>query len=168
MRQNRSITSVMPSVRRNSCLRLVAAAAVSVLAGCGTLINGDPLGTDGAGDPVKTIVPNKSVSLTPSLQIPMEGLLLGAAVYWIVDPLSPNWRIEQTRLDENSFRIALRRKPFASGGEGEAMQAFQRRAEQLARELGYASYLTVEFSEGIESTLPVAQRVAQGVIRLNK
>jgi hypothetical protein len=148
--------------------KLFILAALSGLAGCGTLTNGHPLGKDGAGDSVKTIVPNKSVSLTPSLHLPLEGLLLGAALYWVVDPLSPNWRIEQTRLGENTFRIALRRKPFASGGEGEAMQTFQRRAEQIAQELGYTSYLTLEFSEGIESTLPVAQRVAQGVIRLTK
>lgn len=147
---------------------LIALAAVLNLAGCGTLGNGHNLGNDGAGDRIKTLVPNKSVSLTPSLQIPLEGLLLGAAVYWVVDPLSPNWQTEQMRIGEDSVRIALRRKPFVSGGEGEATQVFRRRAEQVTRELGYTRYSIVEFSEGIDSALPFAQRVAQGVIRLSR
>jgi len=65
-------------------------------------------------------------------QHPLEGLLLGAALYLVVDPLSPNWQIEESRIAEDRFRIALRRKLFASGGDGEASQVFQRRADQIA------------------------------------
>jgi len=136
------------------------------LAGCGTLSKNASPGSDSAGDEIKTIIPNKSLNLSKSLQIPLEGLLLGVAVYLVVDPLSPNWRIEESRIGKDGFRIALRRKPFASGGEGEAMQVFQRRAEQIARDHGHAEYTILEFTEGIESTLPVAQRVSYGVIRL--
>lgn len=136
------------------------------LAGCGTLSKNASPGSDSAGDDIKTVVPNKSLNLSKSLQIPLEGLLLGAAVYLVVDPLSPNWRIEESRIGKDGFRIALHRKRFASGGEGEAMQVFQRRAEQLARDHGHAEYTVLEFTEGIESMLPVAQRVAYGVIRL--
>jgi hypothetical protein len=65
-------------------------------------------------------------------------------------------------------RISLRKKRFTSGGDGEAAQLFARRAEKLARDGGYAVYTVLEYNEGIESTLPVAQRVAQGVIELKR
>ncbi|MFN7085452.1 MAG: hypothetical protein ACK4N4_02350 [Burkholderiales bacterium] len=137
------------------------------LAGCGTLGTNSSPGNDSAGNEIKTIVPNKSLNLSRSLQIPLEGLLLGTAIYLVVDPLSPNWRIEESRAGDDAFRLALRRKPFASGGEGEAMQVLQRRAEQLARDHGRSGYTIVEFTEGIESTLPLAQRVSHGVVRLH-
>jgi len=136
------------------------------LAGCGALRHDGSLGSDSAGDSIKPMIPNKSLQLTKSLSIPLEGLLLGAALYLVVDPLSPNWQIEESRIAEDRFRIALRRKLFASGGDGEASQVFQRRADQIALDRGYAGYTILEFTEGIESALPVAQRVSYGVIRL--
>ncbi len=136
------------------------------LAGCGTLRNDGSPGSDSSGNNIKLMIPNKSLQISKSLSIPLEGLALGAALYLVVDPLSPNWQIEEGRVGENGFRIALRRKLFASGGDGEAAQIFQRRAEQIARDRGHAGYTIIEFSEGIESALPVAQRVAYGVIRL--
>ncbi|MBX9812859.1 MAG: hypothetical protein K2Y16_14800 [Burkholderiales bacterium] len=136
------------------------------LAGCSTLSAGGSPGSDSAGNEIKTVIPNKTLNVSKSLRIPLEGLVLGAAIYLVVDPLSPNWQIEETRISKDDFRIALRRKPFASGGDGEAGQVFQRRAEQIARENGYSGYTIIEFTEGIESTLPVARRVSHGTIRL--
>lgn len=147
--------------------KLIAGLLLLGLAGCGTLRNDGSLGTDSSGNGIKPMIPNKSLQLSKSLSIPLEGLVLGTALYLVVDPLSPNWRIEESRLGGDRFRIALRRKLFASGGEGEAMQIFRRRAEQLARDHGDRGYTVLEYSEGIESTLPVAQRVAYGVVRLN-
>jgi len=106
------------------------------------------------------------LQISKSLSIPLEGLALGVALYLVVDPLSPNWQVEESRIAADRFRIALRRKLFSSGGDGEASQVFNRRAEQLARDHGHAGYTILEFSEGIESALPVAQRVSSGVIRL--
>lgn len=146
---------------RASCVLILV-----LLTGCGTLGRGSPQGPNGDGSSMKTIVPNKSVNLAPSLQIPIEGLLLGAAVYWYVDPLAPNWQVHETQLAADRYRIALRRKPVASGGEGEAESIFRRRAEQLAREHDRPGYDILEFETGIESTLPFAQRVAGGVVQL--
>ena len=95
-----------------------------------------------------------------------EALVLGAVIYYVVDPLSPNWQIEEARMGDNRFRISLRKKRFATGGDGEATQLFYRRAEQIVRENGYAGYTVLEFGEGVESTVPIAQRVAQGVIQV--
>lgn len=148
-------------------LKLMAGVLLLGLAGCGTLGKDGSLATDSSGGEIRPLLPNRSLQVTRSLSIPLEGLALGAALYLVTDPLGPNWRIEESRLAADRFRIALRRKHFASGGEGEAMQVFNRRAEQLARDHGHAGYTVLEYSEGIDSALPIAQRVSAGVIRLH-
>ena len=139
---------------------------VAGLAGCGVFGRGDDLGVDSAGTARKTVVPNRSIHLAPSVQMPVEGLLLGAAVLYYVDPLAPNWQIEQTALAADRYRLALRAKAVRAGGDGEAEQVFRRHAEKLARESGRENYLIVEYQAGIESKLPFAQRVASGVVLL--
>ncbi len=42
------------------------------------------------------------------------------------------------------------------------------RAEQLRRENGFSSYRMVDYSEGIESSTPIAQRYAQGLIQMSR
>jgi len=140
-------------------------------AGCGIATNGPSgsngtLGTDSRGNTIRPMIPNESIVLSKSLTIPAEAIALGAVIYFVVDPLSPNWQIEEVRISDSRFRIALRKKRFTMGGDGEATQIFYRRAEQIVRENGYAEYTVLEFGEGVESTVPIAQRVAQGVIRV--
>ena len=139
---------------------------LSCLAGCGGFVNNGNLGTDSSGSTIRPLIPNEAVVLSKSLTIPAEALALGAAIYFVMDPLSPNWQIEEARISDNRFRIALRKKRFTTGGDGEAAQIFYRRAEQIVRENGYAGYTVLEFGEGVESTVPIAQRVAQGIIRV--
>jgi hypothetical protein len=43
---------------------------------------------------------------------------------------------------------------------------FQRRAAQIARDSGAAGYRVVEFSEGVESHVLIARRVARGVVEI--
>lgn len=148
-------------MRLPSCSLLLA-----VLAGCGLLGKGSPVGEDGGGRGIKTIVANRTINISPSVQVPLEGVLLGAAVYWYVDPLAPNWQVEETRISDDRYRLFLRRKPVTTGGDGEADAVFRRRAEQLARDHGRAEYVILEYSTGIESTLPFSQRVASGVVLL--
>ncbi len=136
------------------------------LAGCGTIATDSSLGTDSSGNTIRPIIPNKSLAVSKSLSISAEALVLGAAIYFVVDPLSPNWQIEEARMGGNRFRISLRKKRFTTGGDGEATQVFYRRAEQIVRENGYAGYTVVEFGEGVESTVPIAQRVSRGIIQV--
>lgn len=153
--------------RRRAGGRVLAVLAALAGAGCAA-VSSNPGAFDASGHSISTLVPDKTYNLTPAVALSVENILLGAALYWVVDPLAPNWQLEQLQLDADRVRIALRRKRFASGGDGEAAQVFARRAAQLARERGYAGYSVMEYSEGIESTLPLAQRVAQGVIRLER
>lgn len=112
------------------------------------------------------LIPGRTLNVSPSLTIPAEALAVGAALYLVIDPLAPNWQVGEERLADSRFRIALRMKRFTTGGEGEAMQVFRRAAERIVRDNGRAGYVVVDFSEGIESTVPFAQRVAHGVVEL--
>ncbi|OGT70854.1 MAG: hypothetical protein A3I78_06345 [Gammaproteobacteria bacterium RIFCSPLOWO2_02_FULL_56_15] len=136
------------------------------LAGCGSFTSKGTSGADSSGNTIRPIIPNESIAIAKSLSIPAEALALGVVIYFVVDPLSPNWQIEEARIGENRFRISLRKKRFATGGDGEATQVFYRRAEQIVRENGYAGYTVLEFGEGVESTVPIAQRVSHGIIEV--
>ena len=104
------------------------------------------------------------LNLSRSVSIPLESLAAGALLFVIIDPLAPNWQIEETRLEPGRYRIAMTKKRFTTGGDGEAAQIFYRRAAQIANEQGGSTYRVVEYSEGIESNVLIAQRVAQGVV----
>lgn len=87
-------------------------------------------------------------------------------VWYVVDPLAPTWGIERRKLAEDRYRIDLRQKRFAMGGDGEAQQVFHRAAETLAEENGHAGYIIVSYTEGIESGPLLSQRVSRGVVLL--
>ena len=73
-----------------STLRLAAVCvAAAIGAGCAA-ISKNPAATDASGNPVSTLIPNKSLNVTPNLGIAIETILLGAVIYWAVDPLAPN------------------------------------------------------------------------------
>ena len=112
------------------------------------------------------LIPNEAINISRSLALPLESIAAGVLLYVIIDPLAPNWQIEQAQLGANRFLVALKKKRFTTGGDGEAGQIFNRRAAQIARDHGAGNYRIVEFTEGIESAVPFAQRVAQGVVEI--
>jgi hypothetical protein len=119
--------------------------------------------------PASPIVPNASLKLTPNFSLSLESMLIGAAIYYFVDPLAPNWEGEMRRVSDDTFSISMRSKRFRStGGDGEAGRVFKRNAAQIVREGGYAGYDVLAYSEGIESELLGALRYAEGTIRINK
>lgn len=140
----------------------------ALIAGCSSMVSHNQGVVNASGNPVSTLIPNQTLQLTPRVGLGAETLLLGAALYWAVDPLVPNWQSQHAALGADRVRIALRKKRFASGGDGEAAQLFARHAERIARDGGYAGYTVMEYTEGVESTLPLAERVAQGVIHLKR
>jgi hypothetical protein len=119
--------------------------------------------------PASPIVPNASLKLTPNFSLSLESMLIGAAIYYFVDPLSPNWEGELRRLSEDTYSIALRSKRFRStGGDGEAGRVFRRNAEQIVREGGFGGFDVLAYSEGIESEVIGAYRYAEGTIRISR
>jgi hypothetical protein len=126
------------------------------LAACSTIDEDSP----------STLIPNKTLNISPSLTIPAETLAAIGIIYWFVDPLAPNWRVEVEALGEQRFRVAMTMKRFITGGEGEVLPVLKRTAEKLRRDTQSSEFVIVELSEGIESRVPVAQRVAHAVVQL--
>ena len=132
------------------------------VAGCGSISRDQ---NSSSTDP---IVPAKTINLTKSLTIPFETVAAGALIYLIVDPLAPNWKIQEAQLAEDKFQIALEKKRFSVGGDGEAIQVFHRRAKQIVLGRGYTDYQILEYTEGIESKTLGARRVSYGIIQITK
>lgn len=144
-------------------VRTLAALALALsLAGCGT----DPKMIPSSG----SLLPNASLQLTPSLAYTTEQIagaaLVGGLLYYIYDPLAPNWTVTEQQLNEDTYMLALRAKSFRTGGDGEAIALVKRRAMQLQREKGYAAYRILAYTEGVESSTPLTHRVSEGTIQL--
>ena len=90
----------------------------------------------------------------------------GAELGQRLDPQQANWEVEEVPLSGQRVELRLRMKRFHTGGAGEAGQAFNQRARALVLYGGYSGYRTLEYSEGIESLVGGARRVASGVIEL--
>lgn len=118
------------------------------------------------------LVSDTSLNLTKQIQIPLEKVvawgLYAEAAWLIIDPLAPNWEIEQADFPDRHFHLALKMKRVYTGGAGEARQVFHQRAKDLMRQNGYDGYSVVEYNEGLESSVLGSQRVARGVIQLTR
>lgn len=139
--------------------RFLAMLMVLGLVGCGSTI-------PRAGG----LVPEKTVQLSPSFGMPLEKLVFwgayAATAYLILDPLAPNWVIEEAQLPGNHVHLSMKMKRYYTGGAGEARLVFQRRAKDLAQAGGFDGYEVIEYSEGLESSILGSQRFSEGVIRL--
>lgn len=124
----------------------------------------------GSGSTAKPLIPNKAIQLTAKTSLSLSTLataaVVAAAIYIVYDPLAPNWELEESRLNENTYRFSMKMKRYHTGGAGESIQIFKRRASQLQYENGFGGYQIVEYTEGIDSQTIGARRVAEGVIKL--
>ena len=122
------------------------------------------------GQSASPLVPAKTLQLTAktaiSLSTVASALAVAAAIYVVYDPLAPNWEIEESRLNDDTYRFSLKMKRYHTGGAGESIQILKRRASQLQYEQGFANYQILEYTEGIDSQTIGARRVAEGTIRL--
>ena len=89
-----------------------------------------------------------------------------AAIYFVYDPLAPNWEIEESRLNDDTYRFSLKMKRYHTGGAGESIQILKRRASKIQYEQGFSGYQILEYTEGIESQTIGARRMAEGTIKL--
>ena len=142
----------MSIVARRAFRNAVCIGLVMLIGACKSIDGPDPAATA-----------NGALEVSPSGSIPVDVIALGAGLF--VDPLAPNWRVEQFDLGNGRYAIAMMKRRFTTGGDGESPQIFRRRLDQIQREQGFASYEVIEFSEGIESNWPIAQRVSRGVVQ---
>ena len=148
------------------CLILALSAGCSSLNDATSSVSKSVLGS-GVDKP---LLPDRTLSLSPTASIPLEklvywGIYAGVA-YMILDPLAPNWNIEEAQLDPQLVHFDLKMKRYYSGGAGEARQVFNRRAKALVRAGDFASYQILEYNESLDSSVLGSQRRAEGVIRL--
>lgn len=142
----------------------------ALVAACGTpKVPATP--TNAAGTWFKGgIIPATSIALTPTTIIPLEKLVywsgVAALAYYVVDPMSPNWEIEEAKFPDDHYKLSLKMKRYYSGGAGESRVVFNHRAKALADANGYSNYRILEYSEGLESNAIGSQRTAEGVIVL--
>lgn len=138
---------------------ILLVAAGFALSGCST-----------ATSTASPLIPDKAIQLTAQTSIKLSSvataLVVIGAIYLVYDPLAPNWEIEESRLNEDTYRFSLKMKRYHTGGAGESIQVLKRRASQLQFEQGFASYHILEYTEGIESQTIGARRMAEGTIRL--
>lgn len=150
--------------------RLLLAVFAGLLSGCGAMNYPGPSALDGNFPAQGPILPDTALNLTKSVQVPLEKIVnwgLYAGVAWLIlDPLAPNWEIEQASFPERHFHLSLKMKRVYAGGAGEARVVFHQRAKDLMRQNGFDNYAVVEYSEGLESSILGSQRVARGVIQL--
>lgn len=157
---------------QRSFFAVPAVVAVALLTGCVNLPYNDPAGTLTQIPNHGALVPNANVQLTPSVGIALEklvfwGMYAGAA-YLILDPLAPNWEIEQAAFPDAHYHLSLKMKRYYAGGAGEARTVFHARARDLMRVGGYTGYTVLQYSEGMESSVLGSQRVGEGVIQLTR
>jgi len=116
-------------------------------------------------------IADKSLWVSPSVSIPYEAIagavVAGAIIWYVADPMAPTWGVNLQKIADDRYRINLRQKKFALGGDGEAQQVFHRAAERLAEEAGYAGYRVLTYTESLESGPLLDQRTSRGVIQLS-
>jgi hypothetical protein len=116
------------------------------------------------------LIPAKSIYLTATTSVSYATLataaVVAAAIIIVYDPLAPNWEIEESRLNEDTYRFSMKMKRYHTGGAGESIQILKRRASQLQYEQRFASYQILEYTEGIDSQTIGTRRVADGTIKL--
>ncbi len=79
------------------------------------------------------------------------------------------WRTDSEQLNKETFRISVRKNTFPyNNGEGEAAIIFKRRAEDIIYEHECSSYTTLSYTESLNSTSLLNQRIYEGVILCNK
>lgn len=127
-------------------------------------------GCSSTGSTASPLIPNKSIQLTAKTSVSLSSLataaVVVAAIYFVYDPLAPNWEIEESRLNEDTYRFSLKMKRYHTGGAGESIQILKRRAGKLQYEQGFAGYHILEYTEGIDSQTIGARRIAEGTIKL--
>ena len=127
-------------------------------------------GCSSTGSAASPLIPAKSIQLTTTTSVSLSTLataaVVVAAIYFVYDPLAPNWEIEESRLNDDTYRFSLKMKRYHTGGAGESIQILKRRASKIQYEQGFSGYQILEYTEGIESQTIGARSMAEGTIKL--
>jgi hypothetical protein len=95
----------------------------------------------------------------------LDDFVATAAIPGAAGVHSSNWHVDHYGIGADRYVFSLSKNRLASGGDGEAMQVLLSHAHDLALEQRYSGFKVIEFTQGIESTLPLARRVSRGVVQ---
>ena len=127
-------------------------------------------GCSSTGSAASPLIPAKSIQLTTTTSVSLSTLataaVVVAAIYFVYDPLAPNWEIEESRLNDDTYRFSLKMKQYHTNNAKESIQILKRRASKIQYEQGFSGYQILEYTEGIESQTIGARRMAEGTIKL--
>lgn len=155
----------MMPFRQRRLFALVIASAI-LLSGCA---NGPSAAAVAGTSP---LISDTTIKISESTSISLEKLVYwggyATVAYLVLDPLAPNWNIEEAAFPGNHYYLTLKMKRYYAGGAGEASMVFKQRAKALMLRAGFDEYRIVEYSESLDSSMLGSQRVAQGVIILDR
>ena len=116
------------------------------------------------------LLPETTLNIAPTVSVALYKVVIAAGLaggaYLVLDPLAPNWDIEEAPLGDNYVHFSLKMKRYYAGGAGEAHEIFTRRAKELARLNGFTGYQVMEYSESLDSSVIGSRRTAEGLIQL--
>ncbi|HEX5393376.1 MAG TPA: hypothetical protein VFW68_08850 [Rhodocyclaceae bacterium] len=152
-------------------MRGAGALTCLLLAACGTpKIPSTPTNAQGATVFKGGLIPATTIALSPTTTVTLEKLVywggVAAIAYYVLDPQSPNWEIQEAKFPDEHYMLSLKMKRYYAGGAGEARVVFNRRAKELANANGYSGYKILEYSEGLDSNIMGSQRTSEGVVVL--
>jgi hypothetical protein len=86
-----------------------------------TLVTGLAItGCSSTGSTASPLIPAQTIQLTGGASISLATLasaaVVAAAIYVVYDPLAPNWEIEESKLNEDTYRFSLKMKRYHTGG----------------------------------------------------
>jgi hypothetical protein len=89
-------------------------------------------GCSSTGSTSSPLIADKVIKLTADTTIKLSSIATAAAIavaiYVVYDPLAPNWEIEESRLNDTTYRLSMKMKRYHTGGAGESIQLLKRRA----------------------------------------
>ena len=99
-------------------LLLAAIGSGSLLSGCANAPAAANLTS------TKPLFPDAAIKISEKTSIPLEKLVYWGGytglAYLILDPLTPNWDIEEAEFPDNRYHMTLKMKRIYAGGAGEA------------------------------------------------
>lgn len=120
------------------------------------------------GNDSSPIVPEQSVRVFSGYQLAFEDIVqvAGAAVvaYYLIDPITPNWKIKETHLSDEHLLYDLSMKAINVGGDGEARTILLRRIRTVQQEKGFLGYTILRYEEGMDSRFWLPHRTAQAEV----
>ena len=98
-------------------MRQLALIGCVLLAGCGSVANFVNTTNAPSNFPKEgSVIPATDIALSPTTTITLEKLIywggVGAIAYYVMDPFSPNWDIQEAQFPNDHYHLSLKMKRY--------------------------------------------------------